>query len=1384
MTDQNTSQEKNRKIHKNLGIAGGIAKTFITSPITLLLLIAFLALGMLGMQMTPRQEDPQISVPMVDIFVSYPGASAEEVESQVARPLEGIMSEITGVKHVYSASYRGQALVTVQFKVGENFESSIVKLHDKITSNKNKMPQGIAGFLVKPVGVDDVPVVTVTLWSNDVDDASLKLVALDLLQKLREVPNASQSFIVDGRTDQLLIEILPERLATFGVSLGQVANTIRMANSERNAGSVEPGNKFVKVITGSFLQSAEDVKRLMVAVVDGRPVYVRDVATVTEGPSEATKIVGYYTGKASITATDEDNEKEETQKKKSHEIANGAPAVTIAIAKKHGSNGVDVSDAVLEKVEYLKGRLIPDNVHVEITRNYGETAKEKVNELLFKLAEATMMVTVLVFLFLGWRASLVTFIIIPVVITVTVLSAWLLGLTIDRVSLFALIFSIGILVDDAIVIVENIYRRWLLSGSLDIDTAVDAVREVGNPTILATFTVIAALLPMGFVSGMMGPYMSPIPVLGSVAMLFSLFAAFAFTPWLTNKFKPSLDKLEQMEEKEHRQAAFLERFFRRLIIPLVRDKRKGKLLLYSLIGVLLLSMTLFYTKGVKVKMLPLDNKPEFNIVVNFPEGTSLPTTANLINQIATKMQAVDEVTAVQTYAGTASPFNFNGLVRHYYLRDKPWQGDVQVQLTNKHERERSSHEIADEARAVLTPMAKAVGARIQVVEMPPGPPVLQSVVAEIYGPSAETRRQVARDLTKVFEEAPNLADVDNFLEDPHQILRFKVDAAKAQRNGISVEDINSTLDMAMGGYVLGDIKKNALINPTPIIMQVPLSARSQINRLIQLPVTNRMGKTLPLSELGYFVKEQADQPIYHKDLRPVEFVTAETVGDLAAPVYGMFQVQDILAAANNGKGYKAPDGTLVTSGSWFGREDKADKTNFEWGGEWTVTFETFRDMGIAFMAALVLIYMLIVALFGNFILPAIVIAPIPLTLIGIIPGHWIWGADFTATSMIGFIALAGIVVRNSILLVDFSKNAVLNEGKSVVEAVIHSCEARTRPIAITAFALIGGSLVIITDPIFKGMAVSLVFGGLVSTLLTLIVVPLGCISAGKALCINEDGESIVPPDFEDDALLESDSADEPSEYKESFFDKIKDAISTLFGIVVTVGGLIITGAKGLLAFVFRRTKKDDDDWTPSPPGKKAVKSDDDWVPSPPKKRKTKKNDEWVPSPPRKRTQKTVKVDAADDSDNDSEAADAGEDVANKDTKPARKEADSTVSAAKQKNKKSDSSKSGKKDAKVNKQAEDTEATEDVKKPKKQETKSRAKPATRKKTQTKAKAKTKPKSETGQKTKSTAKSKSKAASKPASAAKAKSKPEKKSATSASGTKAKKSKPRGIRLKKDI
>ncbi len=1062
-----------------LGLAGRMARAFIHSPLSPLLLVASLAMGFLGLMFTPRQEDPQISVPMVDVFFTYPGASSEQVASLAVDPLERMLSEIPGIKHVYSASQRGQGMVTAEFDVGQRMETSLVKLYDKLMSNMDKIPPGVSQPLVKPKGVDDVPVVTLTLWSHDVDDAALRLIALDVLQRLKEIPNTSQSFIVGGRLEEIRIETYPERLSGYGVSLAQLAQTIRGANSERDSGYVESGDGNFKVFTGAFLKNADDIRRLVVGTTHGSPVYVSDVADVIEGPGEARNLVQYFTGPAYPDAE--------------VKAPVGAQAVTIAVAKKPGTNGVTVAESVLAQVDELKGRFIPDNVQVAITRNYGETANDKVNELLFKLFVATGAVTLLIWFFLGLRPAIVVLIVIPVVILVTVFSAWLLGYTIDRVSLFALIFSIGILVDDAIVVIENIYRRWLLRGDFDTETSVDAVREVGNPTILATFTVIAALLPMGFVSGMMGPYMRPIPVLGSVAMLFSLFAAFIFTPWLAMRIKPSLEKLAKFQDREHNQNARLEVLFRRMLTPLIDNRAKGIAFRVGMYVTLILCFVLFYATSVTVKMLPLDNKPEFNVVVNLPEGAALPSTANVTQRLAEELLKIDEVTAVQTYSGTASPFNFNGLVRHYYLRQESWQGDIQVQLLHKSDRDRSSHEIATQAREVLTPIAHRLGARIAVVEMPPGPPVLQTVVAEIYGPDAETRRQVARDVTQIFEAAPNIVDVDNFLQEPYAVWRFDVDREKAIRRGVSVENVNNQIDMLMGGYKLGDVKVGNILEPRYIVLQAPLGVRAQFARLGETPVPAADGTLVPLAEVGRFREITQDPIRFHKDLRPVEFVTGDVAGRLAAPIYGMFEAEDLLAD------YTSPDGVSVV-GHYLGPPSNSFASAFEWGGEWTVTYETFRDMGIAFGAALVLIYMLVVWEFGNFRLPGIIMAPIPLTLIGIIPGHWLFGAEFTATSMIGFIALAGIIVRNSILLVDFSRQAV-SAGVDVHEAVIQSCRTRTRPILITALALVAGSSVILTDPIFQGMAISLMFGAIVSTLLTLFVIPLSCVRAAEALCL-------------------------------------------------------------------------------------------------------------------------------------------------------------------------------------------------------------------------------------------------------------------------------------------
>ncbi len=1062
---------------EELGLAGRMTRTFINSPLSPLLFLAMLALGLLGLAVTPRQEDPQISVPMIDIFVQFPGASAKQVAGLAIDPLQRIMTEIPGVKHVYAASQRGRGIVTVEYDVGQELGPSIVKVHDKIQSNLDKIPPGIPPPLVKPKGIDDVPIVTLTLWSKEVDDGRLRTLALDVLQSLKEIPDTGYNFIVGGRKEQVRVEVYPERLSGFGISFDQVAETIRTANSEQQAGNVEAGDTHFTVVTGSFLRNANDISRLVVGSYGGVPIYVRDVARVFQGPEEAKQLVAYYTGPTSEREVE----------------AEGEPAVTIAIAKKIGSNGVTVANAVLDKVEALKGRLIPSNVYISVTRNYGETANDKVNELIFKLFMATGFVFLLVlFAFRALRPAFVVLLVVPVVILITVFTAWILGYTIDRVSLFALIFSIGILVDDAIVVVENIYRRWLEKGETDRETAIDAVREVGNPTILATFTVIAALLPMGFVRGMMGPYMGPIPALGSVAMLFSLFAAFIFTPWLAMRLKPSMRYLERAHVREQKGSERLERFFRGILNPLIDSRFKRGLFRLGLWGAFLASLAMFYTTHVTVKMLPLDNKPEFSVVVNMPEGTALPVTDNLIRQLAQIIRGqIPEVTAVQTYSGAPRPFDFNSMVRHYYLREDPWQGEVQVQLLHKTERERSSHEIAVQARELLTPVAEARGARIAVVEMPPGPPVLQSVVAEIYGPDGWTRRQVAADMTAFFEQVGSLTDVDNYMQQPYSYWHFEVDTQKAVRRGVSVDAINRNLSMVMGDYSLGAIKEENVLEATHIVIQVPLALRSEVSRLLDLPVPPADGGTVPLGELGRFIRVSEDPIIYHKDLRPVEYVVAETTGRLGAPIYGMFEVQDLL------DGYRTPDGVAL-EGSYVGPPPDNGQSGFEWGGEWTVTYETFRDMGLAFGAALVLIYILVVWEFGNFRIPALIMAPIPLTLLGILPAHALLHAEFTATSMIGWIALAGIIVRNSILLVDFSIHEV-RRGTPVREAVILSCKTRTRPIMITALALVAGSSVILTDPIFQGMAISLAAGVLVSTLLTLVVIPLGCVQAGDSL---------------------------------------------------------------------------------------------------------------------------------------------------------------------------------------------------------------------------------------------------------------------------------------------
>lgn len=1147
----------------DLGIAGRIAKAFINSPVTPMLLIATLLIGVMGLIFTPRQEDPQISVPMIDIFVAYPGTSASQVASLVTEPLERLMDEIPGVRHVFSATKRGQSIITVQFYVGENLGESIVKVNDKINSNLNLMPPDVLPPLVKPVAIDDVPTVAVTLWSKEVDDSTLRILANDVLQELGTVTNTGKGFVVAGRADQIRVEVHPERLSAYGLSLQKVAGAIQAANSQKNVGAVEAGSTSFTVYSGSFLRSASDIERLIVGMSNGSPVFMRDVAKVFHGPEETKNISSYYAGPAYEGV----------------ERPDGDPAVTVAIAKKKGANGVSVSEDILEKLEELKGSIIPDNVHVEITRDYGKSANNKVNELLGAMFEATAAVAILCLIGLGFRAAFVVVTVIPIVILITIWWAWMIDYTIDRVSMFALIFSIGILVDDATVVVENIFRHWLMKGRTTLEDAVDAVREVGNPTILATFTIIAALLPMGWVSGLMGPYMRPIPVMGASAMFFSLVAAFIFTPWFAVRVRPKLEALEKAEKREKKARKVVAKLYRPLIMPLVNSRKMGIFFLVGLIGATALSVLLFYpTQWVAVKMLPFDNKPEFSVIINMPEGTAMPLTANVAHQLATAVNEMPEVTAVQTYAGTAQPFNFNGMVRHYYLRQQPWQGDLLVQLLDKDDRDKSSHQIAEEARALLTPIAKAAGARIAIVEMPPGPPVLQTVVAEIHGPDAKTRREVASKMTEFFEEAGGVVDVDNYMTEPSQHWRFEVNKEKAVRRGITIDSINGTLAMAMGGYKLGDVKLASVIEPTYIVIQVPMATRSQVNQLSNLPLMAADGSTAPLAELGRFVLETNEPIIWHKDLRDVEFVVGEMEGRLGAPIYGMFNVEEFT------DNYTTPDGVVMEGMpmNLIGPPDSDTQSGFEWTGEWTVTFETFRDMGLAFMAAMILIYGLIVWEFRDFALAGLIMSPIPVTMIGIATGHWFHGAEFTATSMIGMIALGGIIVRQSILIVEFVKIEV-ESGVPVKEAAVNGAEIRMRPIFITSLTLMAGAFAILSDPIFNGMAISLLWGAAVGTIGAVLIIPLGCISCRENFYYetNESCERVVSQKFaeiEGDDVAQLESVDE---YKMPLWMRVYSLVVAAVGWIVVIGQMVINILKMVYGMIMAKFfSSDDDDYLP------------------------------------------------------------------------------------------------------------------------------------------------------------------------------------------------------------
>lgn len=1044
------------------GLSGRIAALFIGSKLTPLIMLAALLLGLFAIVVTPREEEPQIVVPMADVWLSFPGASAKIVEEQLTKPFERKISEIKGVEYVYSTSRPGGALIIVRFYVGQPMEQSLVDLYDKLMSNQDLLPPGAEPFLVKPKDVNDVPIVTVTLSSQRYGEFDLRQLAEQVLEETKKVPGTSGGFIVGGRSRELGVQIDPTRLKAYGLTPLQVAGVIRGENRALPTGRFDSRNQSFLVETGRFIRSREDLESLVVGVNEQRPVYLRQVAEITDGPNEAAQYVWFG-------ARDLEQR----------------PAVTVALAKQGGTNAVTVAENVIRKVEDMKGVTVPADVRVTVTRDYGETAREKADELLWHLFIAVAAVVAFLGLALGIRPAMVVSLAIPLTLALTLFTSMLIGYTINRVTLFALIFSIGILVDDAIVVVENTYRHLTLRFKPHQEASIYAVDEVGNPTILATFTVIAALLPMAFVSGLMGPYMRPIPVNASIAMFFSLLVAFIVIPWFCQTcYRPGA--VVKGVDHEGSEQGLTARLYRRVLSPLLAHP----VLAYAFLGgvalLLVGSCFLFYTRHVVVKMMPFDNKSELQLVVDMPEGTTLEETARVTQALGRYVSTVPEVRDYQAYVGTASPFNFNGLVRHYYLREQPHEADIQINLVAKDLRSAQSHQIAQRLRPQVQEIARRYGANVKVVEVPPGPPVQSVLVAEIYGPEYGRQLVVAREIRALMESTIGVVDVDDYIEAEQVKYLFTVDRAKAALAGIPSEEIVNTLRMALEGTKIGLVHIPQEKSPVQIMLRLPLAERTGLEHIGEIGLRTNTGGMVQLSELLTMEQTVLEKAIYHKNQKPVVYVVADVGGPGAeqaeSPVYGVLGVGKKLEAYRPAEGYQVEQ--YYASQPW-----SEEKLAMKWDGEWQITYETFRDMGIAFAVAMLLIYLLIVGQFQSFLTPVIIMAPIPLTLIGILPGHWLTGSYFTATSMIGFIALAGIIVRNSILLVDFIQ---LQErtGVPLQEAVITAGAIRTRPIVLTAAALMVGAFVIILDPIFQGLAVSLLFGVGASTLLTLIVIPL------------------------------------------------------------------------------------------------------------------------------------------------------------------------------------------------------------------------------------------------------------------------------------------------------
>jgi multidrug efflux pump subunit AcrB len=1038
-----------------MGISGRIARFFQDSQLTPLAALVALLAGLFAVAITPREEEPQINVTMANVFVPFPGASARDVEALVAIPAEQVLAQMSGVEHVYSVSRPGMAVLTVQFKVGVPRTEAVVRLHETIAANRDWVsPElGILDPVIKPKGIDDVPVIALTLWCEDPACGAydLERVAHAAEAEFKRIPGTREVQTLGGPGRAVRVLLDADRLAAHGVSALDVRNALQLGNVAMPAGKLVRGNREIVIETGNYLESAADVKRLVVGAQDGRPVTIADVAEVVDGPLEPARYV--WTG----TARGEH------------------PAVTLQITKKPGENAVEIARRVKARLAELRGTIIPHDVKVAVTRDYGATANEKARQLIAKLVFATLSVVVLVLLTLGAREALIVGVAVLLTLAATLFASWAWGFTLNRVSLFALIFSIGILVDDAIVVVENIHRRMLAEGKPLAEVIPLAVDEVGGPTILATLTVIAALLPMAFVTGLMGPYMSPIPINASMGMLISLAIAFTVTPWLA---------LKLLAHAPHRpeHAGWTERFFPRLLAPLVDSARRRRWLAAGVLAAIGASVGLAGVQLVILKMLPFDNKSEFQVVVDMPAGTPVEITAAVLHEMGAHLASVPEVTDYQAYAGVSAPINFNGLVRQYYLRNASEMGDLQVNLLPKDRRRRQSHEIAQAVRPALEEIAARWDAKVKVVEVPPGPPVLSPIVAEVYGPDEAGRVRVAKKVREAFAATPGIVAVDDSVEDAAPRIQLKVDQAKAALAGITRRDVVEAMRIGLGGVDVTPIHDGASKYEVPVRVTLPAERRGELAEFLKLTLRAPNGSLVPLAELVTPIENERERPLYRKDLLPVVYVVGDQAGRVDSPLYGMFAVRAKIA------GMPLEEGGRL--GEYFIRQpsDPYREYALKWDGEWQVTYETFRDMGLAYAVGLVLIYLLVVAQFRSYLVPLIIMAPIPLTVIGVMPGHALLGANFTATSMIGMIALAGIIVRNSILLVDFVNQKVA-EGLPFRDAILASAAARAKPIALTALAAMIGATFILDDPIFNGLAISLVFGIFVSTLLTLVVIP-------------------------------------------------------------------------------------------------------------------------------------------------------------------------------------------------------------------------------------------------------------------------------------------------------